>query len=115
VRARLRRRESAVRAEDEVLTAGPIVVDLGRRTATRHGQPLELKPKEFDLLAYLIRNRGRVLTRAQIMQAVWHYDGFDETRTVDVHIGRLRGKIEESPRHPALIVTMRGWGYRFAD
>ncbi len=114
VRARLRRKESRA-AEDETLTTASLAVDIARRAVTKNDKPIFLKPKEYDLLVYLMRNRGKVLSRAQIMQAVWHYDGFDETRTVDVHIGRLRSKIEETPDQPLLILTMRGWGYCFAD
>jgi len=114
VRARLRRSEESGSMAEQALSAGTLVVDLMRREALRHGQPLNLKPKEFDLLVYLMRNRGRVLTRGQLLQAVWHYDGFDQTRTVDVHVGRLRDKIEESPAKPMWILTVRGSGYRFA-
>lgn len=112
VRARLRRRDEA--PGEQVLTAGPLRVDLLRREATRHGESLSLKPKEFDLLVCLMRNKGRLLTRGQLLESVWHYDGFDQTRTVDVHIGRLREKIEERPSSPAWIITVRGGGYRFA-
>jgi DNA-binding response OmpR family regulator len=115
VRARLRRRDGPPTSErEQVLTAGPIRVDLLRREATRDGEPLPLKPKEFDLLVCLMQNRGRLLTRGQLLEAVWHYDGFDQTRTVDVHIGRLREKIEERPSNPGWIITVRGSGYRFA-
>ena len=115
VRARLRRRdEPPTSGREQVLTAGPIRVDLLRREATRDGEPLPLKPKEFDLLVCLMQNRGRLLTRGQLLEAVWHYDGFDQTRTVDVHIGRLREKIEERPSNPGWIITVRGSGYRFA-
>jgi two-component system response regulator RegX3 len=115
VRARLRRREetSAVDRE-QVLTAGSLRVDLLRREATRDGIALALKPKEFDLLVCLMKNRGRLLTRGQLLEAVWHYDESDQTRTVDVHIGRLRRQIEEKPSSPAWIITVRGSGYRFA-
>ncbi|MEO8458509.1 MAG: response regulator transcription factor [Chloroflexota bacterium] len=113
VRARLRRRDEPP-SREQVLVAGPIRVDLLRREATRKGQPLSLKPKEFDLLVCLMRNRGRLLTRGQLLEMVWHYDGFDQTRTVDVHVGRLRDKIEERPASPAWIITVRGSGYRFA-
>ena len=114
VRARLRRMEEGGSMVDQTLAAGPLAVDMLRREAAKHGQPINLKPKEFDLLVYLMRNRGRVLTRGQLLQAVWHYDGFDQTRTVDVHVGRLRDKIEDSPAHPMWILTVRGSGYRFA-
>jgi DNA-binding response OmpR family regulator len=112
VRARLRRRDEG--PGEQVLVAGPLKVDMLRREATRNGEALPLKPKEFDLLVCLMRNRGRLLTRGQLLEAVWHYDGFDQTRTVDVHIGRLREKIEERPANPAWIITVRGSGYRFA-
>src|SRR6185295_1679218 len=110
--ARLRRREDA--PGEQVLTAGPLRIDMLRREVTRNGDPLSLKPKEFDLLVCLMRNKGRLLTRGQLLESVWHYDGFDTTRTVDVHIGRLREKIEERPSNPAWIITVRGSGYRFA-
>jgi DNA-binding response OmpR family regulator len=115
IRARLRRREdAAVDSQARTLTAGSIEVNLMSREVSRDGSSVALKPKEFDLLVYLMRNRGRVLTRSQLLQAVWHYDGFDQTRTVDVHVGRLRDKIEEQPANPTWIITVRGAGYRFA-
>jgi DNA-binding response OmpR family regulator len=114
VRAHLRRKNTSAPREDDVLVAGPLTIDFARREVIKGEGKIDLKPKEFDLLAYLMKNRARVLTRPQIMQAVWGYDGFDTTRTVDVHVGRLRSKIEDSPEHPRLILTMRGYGYSFA-
>ncbi len=97
VRARLRRPpEQSGPGQQQVLTAGTLRVDLTRREVTRDGQIVSLKPKEFDLLVFLMRNRGRVLSRNQMLQTVWHYDGFDQTRTVDVHIGRLRDKLRRT-------------------
>ena len=115
IRVRLRRRED-VSADKQTrsLVAGPIEVNMMSREVTREGKVVALKPKEYDLLVYLMRNRGRVITRSQLLQAVWHYDGFDQTRTVDVHVGRLRDKIEEQSANPASIITVRGAGYRFA-
>jgi DNA-binding response OmpR family regulator len=114
VRARIRRTEESPRPDPaEVLTAGDIVVDLNRREATRNGARLDLKRREFELLALLMRTRGRVLTREELLRSVWGYEPFGETRTVDVHIGRLRRKIEEDPDRPAHIVTVRGIGYSF--
>lgn len=115
VRARLRRAEESSSPLDpaEVLTAGGIVVDLNRREATRNGERLELKRREFELLALLMRARGRVLTREEILRNVWGYEPFGESRTVDVHIGRLRRKIEDDPDQPVHIITMRGIGYSF--
>lgn len=112
VRARLRTAETARRPE-QFLAHEDLRVDTMGRIVTRSDGPVSLKPKEFDLLVYLMKNRGRVLSRDQLLQAVWHYEGFDQTRTVDVHIGRLRDKIEEDPANPALIITVRGSGYRF--
>jgi DNA-binding response OmpR family regulator len=115
VRARLRRsEESASVRQDQTLSAGDIRVDLLRREVTKGAAVLELKPKEFDLLVQLMQHRGHVLSRNQLLQSVWHYDGFGQTRTVDVHVGRLRDKIEDEPHQPAWIVTVRGIGYRFA-
>ncbi|MCS6802354.1 MAG: response regulator transcription factor [Chloroflexota bacterium] len=121
VRASLRRVQM-LRAEprppepvEEQLTAGDLVVDLARHEVTRAGRPIALKPKEFDLLAYLMRNRGRVLTRDILLQNLWGYEYDGGTRTVDVHIRGLREKIENDPSHPDLIQTVRGVGYRFKD
>lgn len=121
VRASLRRVQM-LRAEprpatpaEEQLTAGDLVVDLARHEVTRAGRPIALKPKEFDLLAYLMRNRGRVLTRDILLQNLWGYEYDGGTRTVDVHIRGLREKIEADPSHPELIQTVRGVGYRFKD
>jgi len=114
VRARLRRAEESPPLDPaEVLSAGSIVVDLNRREATRNGDRLELKRREFELLVLLMRARGRVLTREEMLRTVWGYEPFGETRTVDVHIGRLRRKIEDDPQQPAHIITMRGIGYAF--
>lgn len=95
------------------LVAGPIRIDLaGHRTYCR-GQELELQPKQFDLLVYLIRNRGTVLNRDQLLRNVWGYDYAGDTRTVDVHVRWLREKLEEDPANPRLIQTVRGVGYVF--
>jgi DNA-binding response OmpR family regulator len=114
VRARLRRPDEGEGRAETTLIAGNLKLDMARRELTREGRAVSLKPKELELLAYLMKNRGRVLTRGQLLQSVWHYDGFDQTRTVDVHIGRLRDKIEETPSNPSWIITVRGIGYRFA-
>jgi len=113
VRACLRR-AAEVRAEgDDVMASGALHVDLNKREASREDVPLGLKLKEFDLLVALMQNRGQVLTRDQLFRKVWKYDALGSSRTVDVHIGRLRQKIEEDPTHPARIITVRGIGYRF--
>jgi DNA-binding response OmpR family regulator len=114
VRARLRRSEEvAIPDADEILKGGDIVLDLRRREASKNGASLNLKRREFELLALLIRSRGRVLTREELLRGVWGYEPFGATRTVDVHIGRLRRKIESDPDHPTHIITTRGIGYSF--
>jgi DNA-binding response OmpR family regulator len=113
VRALLRRAETAPSAEVEVLLAGDLQVDLRRREASRGGQALALKPKEFDLLAFFLRNRGRAFTRDQLLNQIWGYDFVGDTRTVDVHIRWLRQKIEDVPAKPSQLITVRGVGYRF--
>ncbi len=101
-----------VRARRE-LVAGPLRIDLAGRRVICRGHELELQPKQFDLLTYLVRNRGTVLTRDLLLQNVWGYDYVGDTRTVDVHIRWLREKLEEDPANPRLIQTVRGVGYRF--
>ncbi len=95
------------------LVAGPLRIDLAGRRVNCRGQELELQPKQFDLLTYLVRNRGTVLTRDQLLQNVWGYDYVGDTRTVDVHVRWLREKLEEDPANPRLIQTVRGVGYCF--
>jgi DNA-binding response OmpR family regulator len=112
VRALLRRAEAPA-AEAKVLTAGDLQVDLRRREASRQGQALLLKPKEFDLLAFFLRNRARAFTRDQLLDQVWGYDFAGDTRTVDVHVRWLRERIEDNPAKPTRLITVRGVGYRF--
>jgi DNA-binding response OmpR family regulator len=95
------------------LLAGPLRIDLAGRRVICRSKELELQPKQFDLLTYLARNRGTVLTRDQLLQNVWGYDYVGDTRTVDVHVRWLREKIEEDPANPKLIQTVRGVGYCF--
>ena len=95
------------------LVAGPLRIDLAGRRVNCRGQELELQPKQFDLLTYLVRNRGTVLTRDQLLHNVWGYDYAGDTRTVDVHVRWLREKLEEDPANPKLIQTVRGVGYAF--
>ncbi len=95
------------------LVAGPLRIDLAGRRIFCRGQEMEVQPKQFDLLTYLVRNRGTVLTRDQLLQNVWGYDYVGDTRTVDVHVRWLREKLEEDPANPRLIQTVRGVGYCF--
>jgi DNA-binding response OmpR family regulator len=114
VRAQLRRAVQPTRPEpDETLTSGDLTVDLLRREVTKAGRSQALTSKEFDLLVFLMRNRGHTLTRDQLLQRIWGYEAIGQTRTVDVHIGRLREKVEDDPNEPSRIVTVRGVGYRF--
>jgi DNA-binding response OmpR family regulator len=95
------------------LVAGPLRIDLAGRRVNCRGQEMELQPKQFELLTYLVRNRGTVLTRDQLLHNVWGYDYAGDTRTVDVHVRWLREKLEEDPANPKLIQTVRGVGYVF--
>lgn len=111
IRALLRRAERS--APRDVLASGGIALDLVGRRATLDGQPLNLSPKEFSLLAELMRNERAVLSRDLLLTRVWGYDYMGDSRTVDVHVRWLREKIEEDPSAPTLIQTVRGIGYRF--
>jgi two-component system alkaline phosphatase synthesis response regulator PhoP len=93
---------------------GDIAVDFRRAEVTRHGQPLELSAREFQLLRYFIEHRGATLTREELLNEVWGYHAMPSTRTVDVHVAWLRQKIEPNPRHPQYVLTIHGLGYKFA-
>ena len=97
----------------KVLKAGKLEVNISKHVVTLDGETLELKPREFDLLALLVENAGRALTRDQILESIWGRDYYGDTRTVDVHIRWLREKIEGDPGSPKRIITIRGVGYRF--
>jgi two-component system response regulator RegX3 len=90
-------------------------VDRGRHEVQVDGAEVELPPKEFELLAYLVEHAGRVLTRGQLIDEIWGDDYVGDTKTLDVHIRRLRTRIEADPHAPERIQTVRGVGYRFAD
>lgn len=96
-----------------ILEIGPLRLDVDGRQVHCRGQEIELQPKQFELLKYLMQNRGTVLTRDQLLQNVWGYDYVGDTRTVDVHVRWLREKLEEDPANPRLIQTVRGVGYCF--
>ncbi|SEH49570.1 two component transcriptional regulator, winged helix family [Mycolicibacterium rutilum] len=97
---------------DGVLEAGPVRMDVERHVVSVNGQPITLPLKEFDLLEYLMRNSGRVLTRGQLIDRVWGADYVGDTKTLDVHVKRLRSKIEADPANPVHLVTVRGLGYK---
>jgi two-component system alkaline phosphatase synthesis response regulator PhoP len=92
---------------------GNTIVDFRRREAERAGERIALSAREFELLAYLIQHRGEVLTRQQLLEAVWGYHGGSNTRTVDMHVAKLRKKLEDDPARPSWIVTQHRVGYRF--
>ena len=95
-----------------VLTVGPVRLDIDRHIIAVNGLPISLPLKEFELLEFLMRNSGRVLTRMQLIDRVWGSDYVGDTKTLDVHIKRLRAKIEKDPANPELIHTVRGMGYK---
>lgn len=101
--------------EEEILRGGRVVLDVERHVVQVEGEEISMPLKEFDLLEYLLRNRGRVLTRGQLIDRVWGADYVGDTKTLDVHIKRLRSKIERNPSSPEYLVTVRGLGYKFED
>ena len=107
------RRGADVDLQPDVLEADGARLDVERHELTVRGEPVKLALKEFDLLEVLLRNKGRVLTRGQLIDRVWGSDYVGDTKTLDVHIKRLRGKIEQDPAEPVLLLTVRGLGYRF--
>ena len=115
IKAVLRRQGEVVESADAILTAGPVQIDVERHQVKINNTSVSLPLKEFELLEYLIRNSGRVLTRAQLIDQVWGSDYFGDTKTLDVHVKRLRAKIEKDPANPVYIQTIRGLGYKFED
>jgi two-component system alkaline phosphatase synthesis response regulator PhoP len=114
VKAILRRgRGAAEPAATSTLTFGDLRIDRAAHQAWKAGEPVDLTTIEFNLLYALATHQGRVLSREQLIEQVWGYDYYGDDRVVDVHLGRLRKKIEDDPEHPQLVVTVRGVGYRF--
>jgi two-component system response regulator RegX3 len=113
IRAVLRRRGDVEVSADGALEAGPVRMDVERHVVAVDGEPVALPLKEFDLLELLLRNAGRVLTRGQLIDRVWGSDYVGDTKTLDVHVKRLRAKIEPDPANPKHLVTVRGLGYKF--
>jgi two-component system response regulator RegX3 len=109
----LRRRGEPEELLSATLEAGPVRMDVDRHVVTVGGTAVQLPLKEFELLELLLRNAGRVLTRMQLIDRVWGSDYVGDTKTLDVHIKRLRAKIEPDPGTPRYIVTVRGLGYKF--
>ncbi len=113
LRAVLRRNGDVEELLPPAVEAGPVRMDVDRHVVTVRGQQITMPLKEFDLLEILVRNSGRVLTRAQLIDRVWGSDYVGDTKTLDVHIKRLRAKVEEDPAHPVHLVTVRGLGYKY--
>ena len=118
VKAVLRRSVDRTSSEDNsatLLKSGALTIDLDRYQAYLNESELEFTPKEFELLVYFIQNKNRVLSRDQLLSAVWNYDFVGDTRIVDVHVSHLREKIEENTKKPIFIKTVRGIGYKFEE
>jgi two-component system response regulator RegX3 len=115
IRAVLRRQGDNSNTPDGVITAGPVRIDVERHQVNINDQLVSLPLKEFELLEFLVRNSGRVLTRSQLIDRVWGSDYFGDTKTLDVHVKRLRAKIEKDPANPTYIQTIRGLGYKFEN
>lgn len=113
MKAVLRRGREVVQTETGMLKAGPVVMDIERHIVTVDGHPVQMPLKEFELLELLMENVNRVLTRGQIIDRVWGSNYFGDTKTLDVHVKRIRSKIEEDPSRPKLLQTVRGLGYKF--
>jgi len=113
IRAVLRRGMEPDELLPSVVEAGPVRMDVERHTVSVEGRPVAMPLKEFDLLELLLRNAGRVLTRGQLIDRVWGSDYVGDTKTLDVHVKRLRAKVEPDPGTPKYLVTVRGLGYKF--
>lgn len=113
IRAVLRRRVDGTLIDDSIIQAGRVTMDVDRHTVQVDGSEVSMPLREFELLEFLMRNAGRVLTRGQLIDRVWGSDYFGDTKTLDVHIKRIRSRIEAQPSEPTMLVTVRGLGYRF--
>jgi two-component system response regulator RegX3 len=112
IRAVLRRRGDTESVDAGILEVGPVRMDVESHTVSVHGKEVSMPLKEFELLEFLLRNPGRVLTRAQLIDRVWGSDYVGDTKTLDVHVKRIRSRIEADPASPAMLITVRGVGYR---
>jgi two-component system response regulator RegX3 len=117
IKAVLRRglTEDGSNQDQDLLEVGPIRLNIGKHQVFVSGNPVALPLKEFELLEFLMRNSGRVLTRSQLIDRVWGGDYYGDTKTLDVHIKRLRAKVESDPANPVLIQTIRGLGYKLEN
>lgn len=119
VRTNMRRAASMLSAQPgsdaDVIRAKDLVIDRARRSVSRNGHEIELTQREYELIKYLAENPGKVMSREELMSAVWQYDYFGDLRAVDVAVRRLREKVEDNPSEPQYVITKRGAGYYFAD
>ena len=113
IRAVLRRQAEPDELISSTVQSGPVRMDIERHTVSVNGDTVPMPLKEFELLEMLLRNAGRVLTRGQLIDRVWGSDYVGDTKTLDVHVKRLRGKIEADPSNPSHLVTVRGLGYKY--
>ncbi|MGZ5316851.1 MAG: response regulator [Actinomycetota bacterium] len=116
VRAHLRRAKMRMPdVTEDVVAGGPVVLDVARHEVLVRGESVPFPPKEFELLETLLRRKGRLLTREFLIEQIWGADYVGDTKTLDVHIKRIRRKIEADPHHPQHLITVRGLGYKFVD
>lgn len=113
IKAVLRRSSELGLEDSRAFESGPVRIDVERHLVSVNGNPVSLPLKEFELLKLLISNAGRVLTRTQLIDRVWGSDYVGDTKTLDVHVKRLRSKIEPDPAHPKYLLTVRGLGYKY--
>jgi two-component system, OmpR family, response regulator RegX3 len=113
VRAHLRRAGMHAEAPDDVLSGGPVQLDVGKHEVIVRGRSVGFPPKEFELLETFLRRKGRLLTRDFLIEEVWGTGYFGDTKTLDVHVKRIRKKVEQDPHQPEHLVTVRGLGYKF--
>jgi len=97
----------------EVYLFGNLEINFKKYEASKRGKPLKLSPREYEILRYFIKRQGEIISRDDLLNQIWGYDSFPNTRTVDAHIAKLRGKIENEPENPNLIITVHGLGYKF--
>ena len=115
MRAVLRRQGDFEEMLPLVVEVGPVRLDIDRHIVSVRGETVAMPLKEFDLLEVLVRNSGRVITRSQLIDRVWGHDYVGDTKTLDVHVKRLRAKIEEDPANPVHLLTVRGLGYKMEN
>ncbi len=109
------RNSQTVETEPEYLSSGQITADLTNYQVTVDDRPIELTPKEFELLVYFMKRKDRVIDRDTLLDRIWNFDFAGQSRIVDVHVSHLREKIERDPKHPKYLITVRGFGYKFQE